>query len=224
MNPIRMLIVDDHPIYAQGLKALLEDEADLNIVGLAADGFAALDLIEALRPDIVVLDVRLPGISGPDLARQIRIRWPELRILALSGFDDDETVCDMIAAGAMGYVLKDAGPEEIARALRLVMAGQSHLTPSVARKVLEQFGRLDDPGRERLEEYDGLSGREVEVLRLIAQGDSNKQIARRLYLSERTIENHVYNIYRKIEVRDRTQAMLYAVRKGLVDFEASDVT
>ena len=220
MERIRVIIVDDHPIYAEGLRAILSAESDFDLAGLARNGLEAIQLTERTRPEVVVLDVRLPGMSGAEVAHQIKQRHPEVQILALSGFDDDELVFSMIKAGATGYVLKDASPADIAQAIRNIHQGDSQLTPSITRKVLQQFAVLAREQNGTSESlYDGLTNREIEVLRLVASAKSNKEVASELCISERTVENHIHNIYQKLQIHDRTQAMLYAVRKGLVNLE-----
>ena len=217
MGKIRVLIADDHPLYAEGLRAILHSENDIEFAGYATDGPQALRLIPSLQPDVVVLDVRMPGLSGIEVAEQIASRFPQIRVLALSGFDSDDLVFGMIKAGAAGYILKDTSPADIALAIRNIYAGESQLTPSIARKVLQQFTILSRDASATIDTvFDGLTSREVEVLRLIANAHSNKEVATVLCISERTVENHIHNIYQKLQIHDRTQAMLYAVKKGLV--------
>lgn len=219
MDTIRVLLVDDHPLYAEGVRAVLRDEHDIEVVAYASDGAEALRIALDLQPDVVVTDVRMPGISGPETTQQLLAHLPQVRVLALSGFDDDDLVFGMIKAGAIGYILKDAAPTDIARAIRNVNAGESQLTPSIARKVLHQFTVLSrDTSHTSDTLFDGLTSREVEVLRLVASAHSNKEVASELCISERTVENHIHNIYQKLQIHDRTQAMLYAVKKGLVTF------
>lgn len=219
MDTIRVLLVDDHPLYAEGVRAVLRDENDIEVVAYASDGAEALQIALDLQPDVVVTDVRMPGISGPETTQQLLAHLPQVRVLALSGFDDDDLVFGMIKAGAIGYILKDAAPTDIARAIRNVNAGESQLTPSIARKVLHQFTVLSrDTSHTSDTLFDGLTSREVEVLRLVASAHSNKEVASELCISERTVENHIHNIYQKLQIHDRTQAMLYAVKKGLVTF------
>ncbi|MBI2940044.1 MAG: response regulator transcription factor [Chloroflexi bacterium] len=219
-QPIRVLIVDDHPVYAEGLRAILGVESDLELVGLAADGVEAIRLAEETQPDVAIIDARMPGMPGPEVATQLRTRLPTIRLLVLSGFDDDDLVFGMIKAGVAGYVLKDAAAAEIAQAIRHIHAGGSQLTPSVAWKLLQQFNALSresGPAGDSL--YDGLTPRELEVLRLVAGGRSNKEVAAELFISERTVENHIHNMYQKLQIHDRTQAMMYAMRKGLIQLQ-----
>ncbi|MBI3978471.1 MAG: response regulator transcription factor [Chloroflexi bacterium] len=217
MPAIRVLIVDDHPVYAEGLRAIIEEESDLEVVALAHSGAEAVELLDTAEPDVITLDVRLPGMNGADTARAIRARRPYAQILVVSGFDDERVVADMVRAGATGYVLKDAGATEIVAAIRRVNDGESYLTPSVARKLIEQFSALaTQPAQE---DTDGLTPRELEVLRLVAAGMTNKEVAADLCLSERTVENHIHNIYQKLQIRDRTQAVLYAMRRGWVTLQ-----
>lgn len=211
---IRVVIVDDHPLHAMGLKVVLEEDPDVEVVGLASSGAQAVQMAQELRPDVVVMDVKMPNGDGIEATRVIKRVCSEVEVLGLSGFDDDDTVVGILRAGASGYVLKDAPFAEILLAIRRVSTGQSYLTPSVARSVLWELQR--QPGESMPTNEQGLTPREVEVLRFIGKGMSNREIATSLEISERTVENHVRNVYTKLGIRTRTQALLYAVRTGLV--------
>ncbi len=216
-DAIRILLVDDQRLMREGLRVLLELEEGLEVAGEAADGKEALEQYAALRPDVVLMDVRMPGMDGVEATRRLRERWPDARIIILTTFDDDAYVFEGLRAGAMGYLLKDVSGEELAAAIRTVAAGGALLAPSVARKVVAAFSRLSPPTRlpdEGLPEP--LSEREKEILRLLAQGLSNREIAERLVLAEGTVKNHVTTILQKLGVRDRTQAALRAREIGLL--------
>ncbi len=213
---IRVVLVDDHPIFLQGLLEFLEHEPDIVCVGTAHTEEEALELIPQVRPDVAVLDVCLPSASGPALARRLRELMPGLIILALSGFNTEDLVIQMIRAGASGYLLKTATGAEIAEAIRRAVRGEAPLTPAVASRVLQQIRHLSQVQAQAAARADGLTERELEILQLVAHGKSNREIAQALFLSERTVENHLQNIYRKLNVHDRTQATLIAMRKGYV--------
>jgi DNA-binding NarL/FixJ family response regulator len=208
---IRILLADDQRLMREGLRILLELEPDLQVVGEAEDGGAALEAYEETRPDIVLMDIRMPGIDGVEATRRIRARWPEARVIILTTFDDDEYIFEGLRAGALGYLLKDASGAELADAVRTVAGGGALIEPSVARKVVAEFARLATPGRPvdaGLPEP--LSEREKNILELLAQGLTNREIAGRLHLAEGTVKNYVTAILQKLGVRDRTQAALRA--------------
>ncbi len=214
---IRVLLVDDQRLMREGLRVLLELEGGLEVAGEAGDGEEALEQYAALQPDVVLMDVRMPGMDGVEATRRLRERWPDARIIILTTFDDDAYVFEGLRAGAMGYLLKDVSGNDLAEAIRTVVAGGALLAPSVARKVVAEFSRLAPPARPPDEGLpEPLSEREKEVLRLLAQGLSNREIAERLFLAEGTVKNHVTIILQKLGVRDRTHAALRARRLGLL--------
>jgi len=214
---IRILLVDDQRLIREGLRVLLELEPGLEVVGEAGDGKEALEAYAALQPDVVLMDVRMPGMDGVEATRRLRERWPEARIIILTTFDDDAYVFEGLRAGALGYLLKDVSGNELAKAVRTAAAGGAPLSPSVARKVVAAFSRLSPPARPPDEGLpEPLSEREKEVLRLLAQGLTNREIARRLVLAEGTVKNYVTTILQKLGVRDRTQAALRARQMGLL--------
>lgn len=207
---IRLLLVDDQTIIRQGLKSLLEFKPDLQVVGEAENGQQALELIESLQPDVVLLDVRMPVMDGVAATRQICQRFPKTQVLILTTFDDDEYVSQAMRFGAKGYLLKDTPSEELASAIRAVYQGYTHLGPGLFEKALAQPippPTIESATPPALAE---LSPREQEVLRLIASGASNREIAQALYISERTVKNHVTSILNRLNLRDRTQAALFA--------------
>ncbi|MER3492588.1 MAG: DNA-binding response regulator [Mastigocladus sp. ERB_26_2] len=208
---IKVLLVDDQNLIRQGLKALLELEPDLEIVGEAENGETAITLIEQLHPDVVLMDIRMPIMDGVAATREIHKRFSNIQILVLTTFDNDEYVTAALQNGAMGYLLKDTPSEELAVAIRAVHKGYTQLGPGIVKKLLTQFPPVvpnnSPPPPPSLAE---LTPREKEVLRLIATGATNKEIAQQLYISEGTVKNHVTNILNRLNLRDRTQAAIFA--------------
>ena len=214
---IRVLLVDDQKLMREGLRVLLELEADLDVVAEAGDGQAALEAYAAHQPDVVLMDIRMPGMDGVEATWRLRERWPQARVIILTTFDDDEYVFEGLRAGALGYLLKDVSGQELAEAVRTVAAGGALIEPSVARKVLAEFARLAPPARPLTEALpEPLSGREREVLQLLGQGLSNREVAARLSLAEGTVKNYVTGILQKLGVRDRTQAAVRARELGVI--------
>jgi DNA-binding NarL/FixJ family response regulator len=207
---IKVLLVDDQHLIRQGLKTLLELEADLEIVGEAENGESALKLIAELHPDVVLMDIRMPVMDGVATTREIHRLFSGIKVLVLTTFDDDEYVTAALQNGAMGYLLKDTPSEELAFAIRAVYKGYTQLGPGIVKKLLTHFsanGANNSPPPPSLSE---LTPREKEVLRLIAIGATNKEIAQQLYISEGTVKNHVTNILNRLNLRDRTQAAIFA--------------
>lgn len=217
MEKIKLLIVDDQRLMREGLRTLLELEPDMDIAGEAEDGQVALDLYPDVQPDVVLMDIRMPNLDGVEATRRLRQRWPNARVIILTTFDDDAFVFEGLRAGALGYLLKDVSGAELADAIRKVAAGGALIEPSVARKVLAEFTRLAEPASPPDEHLpEPLSEREFEVLRLLAKGASNRQIASQLYLAEGTVKNYISSIFDKLGVEDRTQAALRARELGLL--------
>ena len=215
MNPIKILLVDDQPLFREGLRTLLSVHSDFEVVGEAGNGEEALRLSRSLAPSVVLMDLQMPILDGVTATRRLHEELPDCRVIVLTTFDDDEMVFDGLRAGALGYLLKDAPSEKLAEAIRFAARGESFLQPSVAAKVVAEFARLTrKPNLANLVEP--LSDREVEILRLIAGGASNREIAETLFLAEGTVKNHVTNILGKLGVRDRTQAALKARESGLI--------
>ena len=218
MKKIRVLIVDDQMLMRQGLQTLLDLENDIQVVGQASDGTEAVSVVAHTKPDVVLMDVRMPRLNGVEATRQIRAQTPQTQVIILTTFDDDEYVFEGLRAGAMGYLLKDVSAEDLTDAIRRVARGEALIQPSIARKVVSEFARLGaetkKPDADEL--LDPLSERELEILKLIAQGMSNREIAATLFITEGTAKNHISNILSKLGVRDRTQAVLRAQELGLV--------
>jgi len=213
---IRVLLVDDQRLMRDGLRILLELESDLEIVGEAEHGEAAIEGYRLHSPDVVLMDIRMPGINGVEATRRIKSTWPEARILILTTFDDDEYVFEGLRAGALGYLLKDVSGSDLANAIRTVASGGALIEPSVARKVVAEFARLTPTSSTLKNLADPLSAREIEILKVLARGYTNKEIAAHLHLAEGTVKNYVTSILSKIGARDRTQAALRAQELGLL--------
>jgi two-component system, NarL family, response regulator DevR len=209
----RLLLVDDHEVFRIGLRTVLEFEPDLKVVGEAGDATSGVQAAESLGPDVVLMDVRLGGIDGVQACREIRSRFPDVRVLMLTSFADEDVVLSSIMAGASGFVTKNVGRAELLKAIRSVAAGESLLDPAVTKQVLDKLVALTQRDRER--EIDQLSEREREVLTLVAQGHTNREIAEKLVLSEHTARNHVSRIFEKLGLSRRSEAAAYAARMGL---------
>jgi len=215
MAPIGVFLAEDHAIVRKGIRALLATEPDFEVIGEAADGREAIAEVIRLRPDVTLMDLVLPEVDGIQAIGRITAVWPEAGILVLTSFATDDKVFPAIKAGARGYLLKDSSPEELVRAIRQVHRGEASLDPSIARKVLQELAR----GSDRPPTPDPLTPREVEVLRLVARGLGNQQIADGLSLSEATVRTHVSTILGKLHLASRTQAALYALREGLASLD-----
>jgi len=213
-DKIRVLLVDDQRLMRDGLRILLELEPDIEVVADVDNGLQALDCYTQLQPDIVLMDVRMPGLDGVQVTRRLITQWPRARVIILTTFDDDVYIFEGLRAGALGYLLKDLSGHDLAQAVRTVMAGGALIEPSIARKVFAEFSRLARPptGETLLEP---LSDREQDVLHGIGQGLTNREIAQSLNLSEGTVKNYVTTIFQKLNVQDRTQAALYAQKHHL---------
>jgi DNA-binding NarL/FixJ family response regulator len=216
-DPIRLMIVDDQKLMRQGLRTLLELESGFEIVGEAGDGQSALDVYAELQPDVVLMDIRMPGMDGVEATRRIHERWLDARVIILTTFNDDAYVFEALRGGALGYLLKDLSGHELADAVRTVASGGALIDPSVARKVVTEFARLIPPARPINSGLpEALTERELDVLRLLAEGFSNREIGNKLSLAEGTVKNYVTNVLQKIGARDRTQAALRGRELGLV--------
>lgn len=210
-GPIRILIVDDHAVVRQGLRALIATEPNMELVGEAADGLEAVRQALALRPDVILMDLVMPNRDGIEAIREIKQNDATARILVLTSFADDEKVFPAIKAGAIGYLLKDSSPQDLLKAIHSVYQGEVSLDPAVARKLVREISQPSKSPPVR----DPLTERELEVLTLVARGLSNRDIAERLVISERTVRGHVSHILDKLHLASRTQATLYALNKGI---------
>jgi DNA-binding NarL/FixJ family response regulator len=215
----RVLVVDDHPVYRHGLRTALEHVADIEIVGDCDDGAAAVEAVAELAPDVVLMDVRMPGMDGVEAARLITERNPDVRVVMLTASQDASDLVASIRAGASGYILKEASTEEVADVVRAITQGRAFVSSTMTPKLFAEFNALalraeDGEGERRL------TRREVEILGLVAEGLSNKQIAQRLVISQNTVKNHVRNILEKLRLRSRAEAAAFAVRSRLVEHTA----
>ena len=213
---IRVVVADDQQIVREGFSALLETQADITVVGSAADGEQAIRVCAEQQPDIVLMDVRMPGVDGIEATRRLAGGVGGVRIIILTTFDLDEYVYDALSAGASGFLLKDAGAERLFEAVRVVAAGEALLAPAVTRRLIAEFARQRPRVRPAPEQLSELTPRETEVLRLVAEGLSNTEIADRLVLSDETVKTHVSRVLGKLGLRDRTQAVVAAYESGLV--------
>jgi DNA-binding NarL/FixJ family response regulator len=217
-DAIRVMICDDHALFRRGLTMVLESEEGIEVVGEAEDGEDAVAKAEELAPDVVLMDVRMPRISGIEATKSIAEAVPTAKILMLTVSDEEDDLYDAIRAGASGYLLKEISIEEVATAIRAVISGQSLISPSMASKLLTEFNNLAKRADERQSvPTPRLTDRELEVLKLVAQGMSNREIATELYISENTVKNHVRNILEKLHLHSRMEAVVYAVREKLLD-------
>ncbi len=215
-EPIRLLVVDDQELFRRGLTMVLAGEEGIELVGDAADGESAIRLAAATAPDVVLLDVRMPGLSGLDTCARISAEVPTTRIIMLTASDDESDLYDAVKNGASGYLLKDASIDQVAQAVRLVAEGQSLISPSMAAKLLDEFKQLAQPERAP-GNAPRLTNRELEVLRHVARGRNNREIARTLFISENTVKNHIRNILEKLQLHSRMEAVMYAMREKLLD-------
>jgi len=213
-KPLRIVLADDHTMVRQGIRQFLEEAGDIQVVAEAANGREALHLIAEHHPDVVVLDIQMPQVTGIEATQQVRECFPKTRVLILTAYEDDPYVFALLRAGADGYVLKSAPAEELVRAVRAVAAGQSALSPEIAHKVVQQMAAGGPAADSRQPE--ALTEREIEVLQLAAQGMTNKEIGRKLGISPRTVQGHLANIYGKLGAASRTEAVTEALRRGWI--------
>ena len=221
MEPVRVLLADDHTLFRRGIRTLLEQMPDIEVVGEGANGQEVVSQARELVPDVILMDIQMPVINGIEATHTILQENPHIGVILLTMLDDPESVFSGMRAGARGYVLKEAEPEELRRAIDAAYLGEVILCPIIAKKVLQHFGRGRNPQQPELP-YEGLTLRELEVLQLAVDGLSNKEIAGKLDISEKTVKNHIANIFSKLQVNDRTQAIVYALRKGLVSLSPGE--
>jgi len=216
-QPIRVVLADDHAVVRKGIREFLEEEGDIAVVAEAGDGEQAMTLVAAHQPDVAVLDIQMPGLSGIEVTRRIKAQFPDVRVLVLTAYDDDPYIFALLQAGASGYILKTADSSELVRAVRAVHRGESALDPAVAQKVVQQLTSGRPLGAGSAVEV--LTDREVEVLRLAAKGLTNKAIGQKLIISDRTVQGHLANIYGKLNVNSRTEAVTEALKQGWITIE-----
>ncbi len=221
MNKIKVIIADDHALFREGTRSLIDQEKDMEVAGEASDGEETVRLVRELHPHVVLMDIAMPRVNGIDATRQIKADYPATAVLILTAYDNDQYIVALLEAGAAGYLLKNVGGKDLINAIRAVHAGEAVLHPAIARKV---FSRLGGAGRapEQPAPPAELSEREIEILRLAARGMSNQDIAAQLYLSRRTVQAHLANIFRKMDVGSRTEAVLRALRQGWLGMD--DIT
>lgn len=212
---IKVLIVDDHQVVRQGLRTFLELQEDVLVVGEAEDGQAAIEMVRQLNPDIVLMDLVMPNLDGISATRQVKSLGSDVKVIALTSFTEDDKVFPAIQAGASSYLLKDVSPDDLVEAIRAVHRGEARLHPDIARKLMEQVAQQTSPLHES--HLEDLTEREREVVNLVAKGRSNQEIANELVISEKTVKTHVSNILGKLQLGDRTQLAIYAIKKGLVN-------
>jgi DNA-binding NarL/FixJ family response regulator len=217
---LKVLIVDDHALFRRGLQMVLEQEPDIEVVGEAADGQEAIDKAQELMPDVMLMDIRMPKRSGIEAAEEIKDLMPHIKILMLTISDEEADLYDAIKAGATGYLLKEISTDEVATAIRAVADGQSQISPSMASKLLTEFkSMIQRTDERRLVPAPRLTDRELEVLKLVATGMNNRDIAKELFISENTVKNHIRNILEKLQLHSRMEAVVYAVREKLLEIK-----
>jgi DNA-binding NarL/FixJ family response regulator len=215
-EPIRVLVVDDQELFRRGLTMLLAQDTDIEVVGEADDGIAGTDLATTLAPDVVLLDVRMPRRTGVEACRAIKEAVPSAKIIMLTVSDEEGDLYETVKNGASGYLLKDSSIEEVAQAIRVVNEGQSLISPSMAVKLIDEFKQMSKPDKQQSTAL-RLTERELEVLRLVARGLNNREVAKELFISENTVKNHVRNILEKLQLHSRMEAVMYAMKEKLLD-------
>jgi len=215
-NDISVVIIDDHPLVREGLRKILELEPGIRVLDEAGDGQGAINIARQRKPDVILMDINMPGTNGVEATRIIKRESPQIGIIALTIHEDEEYVLELVRAGVSGYVLKDIAPVKLVETIRTVAAGNSVIDPSITRTLFTELNRLTRR-RNAKEEWENLTEREMDILKLITQGKSNKEIAVDLCISEKTVKNHLTNIFRKLKVDDRTQAVLFAIKNHLIE-------
>jgi len=215
---IRVVIVDDHPLVREGLRKILEMSDEIEVVDEAGDGQGAINVARKQKPDVILMDINMPGTNGIEATRVIKKELASVGIIALTIHEEEEYILELVRAGVSGYVLKDIAPAKLLETIKTVASGQSVIDPGITGKVFGELNRLSRSRRVK-EEWESLTDREMDVLNLIAKGRSNKEIAKQLTISEKTVKNHITNIFRKLQVEDRTQAVLFAIKNRLVELQ-----
>lgn len=215
MNRIRVLLADDHTILRDGIRALLDDQADIEVIGEAEDGLSTVKMVGKLKPDVVIMDIAMPLLNGLEATRQIQRDYPQVKVLILTMHENEEYIRQVLAAGALGYVLKDAAAHDLLGAIRAVHRGEAVLSPAITRLVIEDYLRWGDI--RPADTSNGLTPREREILQLIAEGYTNKEIAEILSLSVKTIQSHRSNLMSKLDLHDRGELIKYAIQKKIID-------
>lgn len=213
MNPIRLMIVDDHIVVRRGLRSMLAGADDVEIVGEASDAGEAVELVTMVEPDIILLDIRMPGMDGLRLLRVLSDRLPQIKVIILTNYDEEQLLLEAFRVGAYGYLLKNVGRDALLEALHTVHEGRRMLSPEVMDRILRQFAELNQ--QQTLEEF-GLSAKEVELLGHVAEGNTNRQIAEKMFWSERTVKRKLSDVFRKLDATDRAHAVAVAMRHGLL--------
>jgi DNA-binding NarL/FixJ family response regulator len=219
MNKIKVIIAEDHTIVRKGLCALLQGEPDIEVIGEAENGREAIKIVETLLPDVVLMDIAMPGLNGLDTTRQLKKRFPKLKILILTMHDNEEYIFETLRAGASGYLIKRSAPNELISAIHSVYRDESFLSPAISKKVIEGFVQSGGQAVIEDEDYMKLTVREREVLQLIAEGNTNREIARLLHISIKTVESHKAHIMEKLDIRNIAELTQYAIRKGLISLD-----
>ena len=222
IEPLRILLVDDHALFRKGLRALLSDQGNLQVVGEAGDGLEALEKARALMPDLILMDIGMPECDGVEATRRIKKEMPRTIVVMLTVSDAEESLFEAIKSGAQGYLLKNLKPDALFEMLEGVSRGEGPISGRMAAKILEEFSLQARPQSPTAITLDGLTAREVEVLKLVAEGATNREIASSLFIAENTVRNHLKNILVKLHLRNRTQAAVYAAHKGLTADSSSD--
>ncbi len=214
---VRVILVDDHPIVRQGLRRLLESEPELQVIAESGDGLEAVQLVERYKPDVLIVDLMMPGLNGLEVTRQVCQRLPYIRVVVLSMHKDDDYIVQALRNGAMGYVIKDTGPSELAQAVREVTSGRRYLSPQIAERLVDRL--LLQPSQLMQDPYELLTSREREVLQLVAEGFTSPEIAQRLTISRRTAEQHRANLMHKLGLQNQREVLRYALRKGILQMD-----
>lgn len=224
MKKIRVLIVDDHRVVREGLAAILRTKEDIEVVGEAQDGREAVERARTLSPDVILMDISMPRMDGVEATRLIKKEHPRIGIVVLTVYEEEEHLYDLARLGAIGYLLKDSDSAQIVRAIKAIDRGESIVDPAVATKILTEFSRLAEGKKKRQKRSPhDLTQREIEVLQMIAEGKTNKEVANFFNLSEKTVKNHVRKIFQKLQVKDRTQAAIHGIRTGLIEIDTKKV-